>query len=263
MAESRLIDAYLRELRNSLGDLVDIDDVMAEVADHLQQSVGEFMRAGANRQDAESRALVGFGSPQVVARVYAEEAKRGDAVSTTLTRRAGLAAMLAPPLMIAGAAVADAANATQPGSGLGVAAALAATAMFVFALVGLRARHGGLGVLGRVAFWIAILAVPIALPFSWSGMVVLAVALGVVVALYGIAMLRAAILPPVPVALFAFTWPGWGPIAWAITETGGDANKYAVMPVLVTLGALMWLGRVMWREPALDARATSGPFETA
>jgi hypothetical protein len=263
VGEPRLIRAYIDELRVSLGTLEDLEDVLAEVRDHLEQSADSHVRNGASRQEAELRALAQFGSAGLVARVFSEEAKRGGAVSTTFTRRAGLAAMAAPPLMIGGAAVANASNSTQPGSALGIAASVAAVGMFVLALVGLRARHGGLGTLGRVAFWLAVLAVPIALPFSWAGLVVLAVELGVVVALYGIAMLRAAILPRVAVSLFAFTWPAWAPVAWLLTLAGEDANKYAAIPLLVTLGALMWLGLAMWREPALDARHTGGPLATA
>lgn len=264
MAKPGLIDSYLNELRFSLSaSTADVDDVIAEVADHLQLSVDQLVHAGASQPDAEIQALARFGSPALVARVFAEEAKRGGAVSTRLTRRAGLAAMAAPPLMVGGSVGANAAAGEQPGVALSVVAILVAVGLFVFALVGLRVRHGGLGLLGRIAFWLALLAVPITLPFSWAGLVVLAVLLGVVVALYGIAMLQAAILPPLPVAAFAFTWPAWAPVAWLITEAGGDANAYAPIPVLVTLAALMWLGRAMWREPALDVRPTGGPLATA
>lgn len=168
MAEPGLIRAYIDELRYSLARRPDVEDVLAEVEDHLDLSAESFMRDGLSRQDAETRALAQFGSPALVARVFEEEAKRGGAVSTNLTRRAGLAAMFAPPLMIGGAAIANASSSTQPGSGIGIAACVAAAAMFVYALVGLRARHGGLGTLGRVAFWLAIVAVPISLPFSWA-----------------------------------------------------------------------------------------------
>lgn len=263
MAESSLIRSYLDELRFSLGRLADVDDVVAEVQDHLETSVESHMRGGIGRQDAETRALAQFGSPALVSRVFAEEAKRGGAVSTTLTRRAGIAAMVAPALMIGGIAVASASNSTQPGSAAGVLACLVASALFFYALYGLRVRHGGLGTLGRVAFWMAVLAVPFSSLFSWEGMVVLAVLLGVVVALFGIAMLRASILPRAAVALFAFSWPVWAPIAWLITAAGDDANKYAAVPVLITLGALMWIGLAMWREPALDARHSGGPLAAA
>ena len=263
MAEPGLIDSYLNELRYSLGKLADVDDVLAEIADHLHESVDGLVRAGASRPDAESQALARFGSPPLVARVYAEEAKRGGAVSTTLTRRAGLAAVIAPPLMAGSLVVANLSHSQQPGSGIGVAGGLTAAALFVFALVGLRYRHGGLGLLGRIAFWLAIVAFPAAMPFGYAGFVVLAVEFGVVVLLYGVAMLRAGILPRPAVALFAFTWPAWAPIAYLITALDDDANRYLTVPIGLTLGALMWLGWAMWREPALDARPTSGPLATA
>ena len=263
MAESRLIASYLSDLRAAMRGLTDVEDALAEVADHLALGVEHLVRAGAPRAEAEAEVLSRFGPPASIARVFVEESKRGGAVSTTLTRRAGLAAIAAPPLILAGSFGASAASGDQPASAIAIGGIVVAVALLVFALVGLRVRHGGLGVLGRIAFWLAVLAVPIALPFSWAGLVVLAVELGVVVALYGVAMLRAAILPPIPVSLFAFTWPAWAPIAWTITERGGDANKYAILPVLVTLAALMWLGRAMWREPALDARPTGGPLAAA
>jgi hypothetical protein len=259
VAEPRLIAAYLNELRYSVERLPDRDDIVSEAEDHLLSSVEAAVASGASPADAEAEALARFGSATLVARVFAEEAKRGGAVSKRLTRRAGLAAMVAPPLMAAGAFTAGLGGGSkQPYSGMGVAMTLAAIAGFVYALVGLRARHGGLGPLGRIAFWLAILAIPIAMPFGYTGIIVLAVELGVVVALYGIAMLRAAILPRLPVALFAFTWPAWAPTAWLITAAGGDANLYAILPILVTLGSFAWLGWAMWREPALDVRTPSG-----
>lgn len=263
MAEPRLIDAYLNELRFSISKLDDLDDIITEVADHLELTADHLVAAGMSRHDAEAQALARFGSPALVARVFAEEAKRGGAVSTTLTRRAGLAAVVAPPLMAAGLVVADQAHSQQPGSGIGVAAGITAAALFVFALVGLRARHGGLGLLGRIAFWLAIAAFPLAMPFGYAGFIVLAVEFGVVVLLYGVAMLRAGILPRPAVALFAFTWPAWAPLAYVITALDNDANRYLIVPIGLTLGALMWLGWAMWREPALDARPTGGPLATA
>lgn len=256
MGEPGLIPAYLTELSYSLSRLDDVDDILVEVEDHLRTTADRLVAEGITRADAEAQALARFGTPSLVARVYAEEAKRGTAVSTRFTRRAGLAAMTGPPLMVGGIVVAGIGGGSrQPFSGLGVAMALAAIAALVVALAGLRKRHGGLGVLGRIAFWLAIAACPVALPFGWSGIVVLAVELGVVVMLYGIAMLRAGILPWPAVVLFAFSWPLWAPIAFAITQLGDDANKYGMFPIGITLLGFMWLGRAMWREPALDVRA--------
>jgi hypothetical protein len=262
VAESGLIAAYLAELRFSAARLPDVDDIVDEAEDHLMTALEAAVARGQARPDAEVEVLARFGSAALVARVFVEEAKRGGAVSTTLTRRAGLAAMLAPPTMVAGIVVADIGASEQPLSGIGVGLALAAVAGFAYGLFGLRRRHGGLGALGRVAFWLAIVAFPVCLPFGYAGLVVLAVEVGVVVILYGVAMLRAGILPKVRVALFAFSWPAWAPLAWAITAAGDDANKYAIAPAAVTLAAFMALGLAMWREPALDApsRTRAGPL---
>lgn len=254
MGEPGLIAAYLTELRYSLGKLADIEDVIAEVDDHLLTAVAHLVSGGMSRADAEAQAVARFGSPTLVARIYAEEAKRGAAVSTRLTRWAGMAAMTAPPLMIGGITVANLSASTQPGSGIGVAASLTAAAAFVFALVGLRRRHGGLGVLGRLAFWLAVVSFPAAMPFGYAGFIVLGVELGLVVLLLGIGLLRAGILPWPAVVLFAFSWPLWGPVAWVITALSDDANKYAELPIVATILGFMWLGRTMWREPALDVR---------
>jgi hypothetical protein len=103
VAEPRLIAAFLTELRYSAARLANIDDVVAEAEDHLLASVEAGIASGRSQADAEAQALARFGSAPFVAHVFIEEAKRGGAVSTRLTRRAGLAAMLSPLLMIVGA----------------------------------------------------------------------------------------------------------------------------------------------------------------
>ena len=179
-------------------------------------------------------------------------------MSTTFTRRAGLAAIAAPLLFLGALAFGSIAHSRQPLSAFSAVLAIAGAGAVAVALVGLRKRHGGLGLIGRVAFWLAVGAVPLALPWGYAGIVVLAIEIGVIVLLYGVAMLRAGILPRGAVGVFAFTWPAWAPIAWLITALGDDANKYAIFPAAATLVAFMWLGRAMWREPALDVRPHAG-----
>lgn len=258
MAEPGLIDAYLVELGYSVARLPDRDDIVAETEDHLRSTVDALVAGGASPADAEHQALARFGSAALVSRVFLEEAKRGAAVSTTFTRRAGIAAVAAPVLLLTALATGSIASSRQPLSGVSVILAIGGVGAAAVALAGLRKRHGGLGLIGRVAFWLAVVAVPLALPWGYAGLVVLAVEIGLVVLLYGVAMLRAGILPRAAVGVFAFTWPGWAPVAWVITELGDDANKYAVFPALATLAAFMWLGWAMWREPALDVRTHAG-----
>jgi hypothetical protein len=265
VAEPGLIAAYLTELRFSTSKLADLDDVVAEVEDHLLMTVEANVARGMSQADAEAEALARFGSAELVARVFIEEDKRGGAVSTTLTRRAGIAAMLAPPMMLVGGITANAGHSEQPLSGIGVTLCTAATAAFVYGLIGLRARHGGLGILGRFAFWLGVVAIPVALPFAYFGIVVLAVEVGVVFILLGVGMLRARILPPVPVALFAFTLPA-SALVWSALEAAGVDRRGIdiVLAAVVTFGAYMALGLAMSREPALDVRSSgTGPLAAA
>jgi hypothetical protein len=265
MAEPGLIAAYLTELRYSTSKLADLDDLVAEVEDHLLMTVDANVARGMTEAAAEAEALARFGSAALVARLFIEEDKRGGAVSTTLTRRAGIAAMLAPPMMLVGGITANAGHSEQPLSGIGVTLCTAATAAFVYGLIGLRARHGGLGMLGRIAFWLGVVAIPVALPFAYFGIVVLAVEVGLIFVLLGVGMLRAQILPRLPVALFAFTQPAWVLVWFALEATGVDTKGIDVaLAAVVTFGAYMALGSAMSREPALDVRSTgTGPLATA
>src|SRR5436309_3217775 len=64
-----------------------------------------------------------------------------------------------------------------------------------------RPRHGGLGPLGRAAALLTVAAPAIAAPFSWGAGAALAVVFCVVLVLLAVAMLGAAVLPPLPVVL--------------------------------------------------------------
>jgi len=149
MAQPGLIAAYLTELRASIARLRDADDIVAEAEDHLRTLADEVAAAtGCTRAEAEAQALARFGSAALVGRIHLEESKRGGAVSTHTTRRAGIAAMAAPVLTVVG----QWGNLTiERGAGHGVAVGLllVAFAAFAYALWGLRLRHGGLGGWGR------------------------------------------------------------------------------------------------------------------
>lgn len=89
MAEPRLIEAYLTELRYSVAKLDDADEIIEEVADHLYTALERLTKEGLDMANAESQALGQFGSASLVSQVFNEEAKRGGAISTSLTRRSG------------------------------------------------------------------------------------------------------------------------------------------------------------------------------
>lgn len=267
MAESGLIAAYVSELRYSVGRLADVDDIVAEAEDHLLASIDAAVARGASRVEAEAQALARFGSAPLVARVFNEEAKRGGAVSTRITRQAGFAAMLVPLLVVIGQTGLAIDNAAVHGVAVAVAVLVVAFASFAFAVWGMRKRHGGLGRWGRMAFWLFIASPFIAAPVTWqAGAAFLAVQL-VVVTLLGIGMIRARILPVVAVGSFTLAPAVTLLTAIAISSTvKGDTDPYvfAAGAMVMALG-LARVGLVMWREPALDVRSSSGtgPFATA
>ena len=254
MDELSVIEAYLTELRYSADRQPDIDDIVDEVADHLYTAVAAMVRSGVDPVDAQARVLARFGSAQLVARVFSEEAKRGGAVSTTLTRRAGVAAMLTVPLVTIGQA---GNHLTDRGFVHGAFVSMEGAAFFTFcfALWGLRRRHGGLGRVGRTAFWLFVAAPFLSVPFTWMAGVAWAAQMLVVMTLLGVGMLSARVLPPLPVVLFAFT-----PLVAlfvtpvvAMLEFDGPWLLSFFAPVGV---GLVWIGWAMSREPALDVSSS-------
>jgi hypothetical protein len=258
VAGGRLIDAYLSELRYSAAKLRDIDDVLVEIEDHLVSSVDAAVARGVPREEAESHALARFGSPQLVARVFVEEANRGGAVSTTVTRRAGVAAMLAPVLVLVG----EVGNETidrGPLHGVAVALILAGFATFVVALWGLRQRHGGLGAWGRTGLWLFVASPVISIPFMWAAGVVFAFVMTIVVFLLGVGMMRARVLPQLPVALFTLVPLPLGLLVGMATASFMNSLLGVLAGAASCAIGLLWIGWIMSHEPALDVPAHMQP----
>lgn len=257
MAGHDLITAYLRELRVSLGSIAAADEVLEESEDHLLEAVEHLEAAGLNRRDAQLQALARFGSAALVSKVCVVESRKGAAVSTTFTRRAGLIAMATPLLILFGWLGnevfyddKDGIRGTLHGMSSGLLVPLGVCA-FLIGLLGLRARHRGLGRFGTAAF-VTVLAAPfVAAPFGWAAGLVAVLVLGVAVILLGIGMLRAGVLPVAPLVLFVA-----GPVLMMILAfvvisdpSYDDWRLYA--PWLFTFAATSWLGWYQWNEPAL------------
>ena len=261
MAGGSLIEAYLNELRYSASKLRDIDDVVAEVEDHLLTAVDSAMARGVPREEAEAHALARFGSPQLVARVFVEESNRGGAVSTTITRRAGVAAMLAPVLGIAG----EIGNETidrGPLHGVAVGMLLAGFAMFFVALWGLRQRHGGLGGWGRAGFWLFVASPVISIPFMWAAGIAFAFVMTIVVFLLGVGMMRARVLPRLAVALFTVIPLPAALVVGMVTASFMNSLLGVLVGGACCAVGLMWIGWIMSHEPALDVRSQMGAGPT-
>ncbi len=253
-AEHRLIAAYLVELHHSLDGIHndDADEIVAEVADHLTEAA---------HRHGELEALARFGTPNLVAATFHKEARKGPAVPTTFTRRAGLMAALSPVLLALGA---WANQFTDRGFAHGAAVLFEVFAFpaVVVGILGLRSRHGGLGVLGRVGFWAFVAGPVFSILMPWAGIVLTGGLWALAFALLGAAMLRAGVLLRPPVILFGFSAVASIVVATAVTMAGADIGEGWVVPLVLQFAGFAWLGWAMWREEVL-ATPGSGPWASA
>ena len=267
MAEPGVIAAYLTELRFSLDKLpaTEVDAILDEAADHLSSAREAALASGADETSVDAEVLARFGSAALVAKVFAEEAKRGSAISTSVTRRAGMAAVASVGLL----AVGQAGNhLTSRGlvHGAFLAILTAGLGALVFGLYGLRRRHGGLGGAGRVAFWSFLASPFVAAPALYAAPLVLAAEWLLIMTLLGVGMLRARVLPRAAVLLFTMSPVGAVAIALALTAASLDAGPWFLTLLSPVAIGYAWLGWAMAQEPALDTRAgrsTIPPLTTA
>ncbi len=268
MADDRLIAAYLRELRFSVAKLADADDIVEEAEDHLLEAVERLVADGRTPAEAEAEAVARFGSAALVAKVCISESTKGAAVPTTKTRLAGCALLLAPILLVVGEWGNEATDNTGGMHGTAVVVLGLAFPALIFGLWGLRARHGGLGRLGRAAFVLAALSPILSLAAAYGAAALLILLLAIALLVFGVEMLRASVLPVAPLTLVIT-----GPIvvmvdfvvALVITIGGGDAGNmpvvYVVVPVLLAAVGLAWLGWHLSQETAVDG-ARARPLAT-
>jgi hypothetical protein len=259
MADDGLIQAYLRELAYSVRSLSDAEDIVTESADHLFEVRDELIGGGMTTSDAEATAIARFGSAELVARVCVTEARRTAAVPTRRTRQAGLAAMASVACLVAG----QAGNVLVDDGGVHGAAVFVLTLafpLFVLGLWGLRARHGGLGRAAPIALGLAVVSPALSLLAGWGAIVALVGLLAVAVGVFVVELLRASVLPVVPVVLL-----GAGPAgvvmaliaSVAISAGGGDAGEVSTAvvggPLALTAVGFTWLGWHLFQERAVDA----------
>jgi hypothetical protein len=253
-AEHRLIAAYLVELRHSLDGIHtdDADEIVAEVEDHLCEAADRY---------GELEALARFGTPNLVAATFHREARKGAAVPTTFTKRAGLVAALSPLVLALGAWANEFTN-RGFAHGAAVLFEVFAFPAVVVGILGLRARHGGLGLLGRVGFWAFVAGPVFSIAMPWAGIVITGGLWAGSFALLGTAMLRAGVLPRPPVILFGFSAVVSIVIATALTGAGNDVGEAWVVPLVLQFAGFAWLGWAMWREEVL-VMPGSGPWASA
>jgi len=93
MSSHDIIDSYLVGLRAALQRPPQVDDLVAEAADHLVECTGRLESTGHDRSTAQALALARYGDPSVVARAFAKAG--GIAMPTKTARVAGASALWA------------------------------------------------------------------------------------------------------------------------------------------------------------------------
>jgi hypothetical protein len=265
VAEYALIDGYLDALRTQVRWRKDVEDLVAEVEDHLYSTVERFEARGTDPKLAQRQTLDRFGDPDLMAEAFASTPQGGIAVPTKFTNTAGFAGIAASALWVAVAAIFWIGSAGDfddtPVGLVFVASIVGAGALTVWATAGLRQRLGGLGALGLIGlvivgigvaasvfFW----AIPFWMGLQGLGMLLVAVGawpMGVApkpaTAAYGSGMMLGAVTFVVLRAMEVGPVDEWGDyeVAWQAGLTVG---------VLITAAGLLGLGIWLRKEEPAD-----------
>jgi hypothetical protein len=250
VADYTLIDGYLESMRSSIRWRRDLDDVIAEIEDHLISATERFEERGANRANAQQRTLDEFGDPKVLAVAFASTPTGGIAVPTTFTKTAGLLAIVSAVGWIIGLVAVAIAAGLPDATGvdpdqfvangqtvffiIGAVALLAAGVLMFITMVGLYRRHGSLGILGIGGLAITGLGVATLL-IVWAFALWMTL-IGVGVLLFSISLLRRDISP----RIWTVVWGGGmavGAIIWYILRAleVGNVDQWGDYPLAVAI----------------------------
>lgn len=211
MAGYVLIQAYLEELRRRLQWHRDVDDLLAEAADHLTSAVERYQVRGDDAETAQRRALDQFGDPRLVALAFATSPTGGLIVPTRFTRAAGTLAiasavcwLIVPGTWWLAGVLPPVGGVASSASGgvyaVGVMSLLAAGILMMVVMLALAQRHGGLGLrglAGPLLVGLGIAASALAWVFIGWGLVML-----VATAIFAWAMLERDLAPRWPTLAF-------------------------------------------------------------
>jgi hypothetical protein len=231
MVEYQLIDSYVAELRGRLRWHREVDDLVAEVADHLISAAERHHARGDDLGLAQRRALGQFGDPELIELAFARSPRGGLIVPTRFTRAGGGAAiasalcwLLVPGTWWVAGALPPSGDVGRDMSGLAYAigdiALLAAGILMLIAMVAIDQRHGGLGSRGSAGtalVGIGVVASLAAWVFIGWGLLMLVGA-----ALFAAAMLDARVAPRWGTLLFG-VGPAAGAVAWAALRAIDDS----------------------------------------
>jgi hypothetical protein len=277
VANYALIDGYLESMRSSIRWRRDLDDVIAEIEDHLISATEKFEAVGSDRVNAQQRTLDEFGDPKVLAVAFASTPTGGIAVPTTFTNSAGLFAIVSAVAWIIGL-VAVAISAGLPDATgveptqfvansqtiffiIGAMALLGAGVFMFVTMIGLYQRHGSLGILGLAGLGITGLGV-VTLLAAWAFAIWMTL-IGLGVLLFAISLLRRDVSP----RLWTVVWGGGmaiGAITWYVLRwmEVGDRDQWGDYPLAVAFAlpigviimaiGLAGIGRWLHSEEPVD-----------
>jgi hypothetical protein len=268
VARYALIDGYLDSMRSTIRWRHDLDDLVAEMEDHLYSTTEHLLARGTDLVDAQRATLARFGDPKVLAAAYASNHRGGIAVPTTFTKRAGLLALTAGGFWLLAGMLEVAIDGESwqiyyYGFSLAV---LVAGVLTVIAMVGLGKRVGGLGSVGLIGVIVTSVGVllsvvawaaPLWMSVQGIGLLLIAIAVlraGTTVPRVGVMLTASAFLIG-PIVFFALDaleigWQdsyGDHPLAWIISGIVGF--------VLMAAG-LFLTGRWLRAEDPVDVDAT-------
>lgn len=287
MADYALIDGYLESVRSSIRWCRDLDDVIAEMEDHLISATERFEARGSDRLLAQQRTLDQFGDPKVLAVAFASTPTGGIAVPTTFTKSAGAIAITSAAAWIVGLIAIAVSSGLPDAVGvdpdqfvsngqtlffmLGAISLLAAGVSMVVAMVGLYRRHGSLGILGIGGLGITALGAA-ALLVAWAFPLWMTL-IGLGVLMFAVALLRLDVAPRV----WTLVWGGGmtlGAITWYVLRwmEVGQPDQWGDYPlataialpvgVIIMAVGLAGVGRWLGGEEPADL-TPSEPLATA
>lgn len=278
MARYALIDGYLETMRSRIHWRRDLEDVVAEMEDHLYSTVEHLLARGSEVGAAQRATLDRFGDPEVLATAYASTDRGGIAVPTSFTLAAGrigkLAAALFMFVTIAWTLAVALERAGRDWEGDwpwflfmgGTVALMGSAALIVAFMVGLLRRHGSLGWLGLVAVALAGLGAAATLlswfVYGWG------ILLGAGMLLLGAGLLRRGLAPPAATLAFSTgmllgigVYLALNALEVGWTDSYGD-YPLALALALLTMGVvtgtgLFGLGRWLAGEEPADVDAAA------
>jgi hypothetical protein len=255
-----LIAAYLDELRakRPAGDL---DEILPEIEDHLRSVAEAHLGLGLSWQDAQHHVLATFGSAEDIRRAFASTRGKGAAMSTPITRSAGVIAMLGGVLLAATLCLA----AIRPWD-LGATTSwfgpllATATILVIAGLIGVHLRHRAVySVAGGTGRWLVPAGVVLLIlgvatwnpPSYFVGLGLLVLGLTLV----AVEVWRAGVIDRRALLLGAAGIP----LALVVPVLGGDGwMLLASFAGFLALGAgLGWVGYGLWQEQTSNDNSTT------